>query len=109
MDEHRSGHNIKTLWVLIILGIVYSGLLYYQLTITGTEKLDGIIGVMLGLYICSHPVANLLDMFFFERSARSQFSSRWSAVLWVALNVLVLLIGWFVIFNGTVRLVGKAD
>jgi len=109
MDQHRRGHNIKTLWALVLLGIAYSSLLYYQRTLTGTNNVDGIIGVMLGLYICSHPAANVVDMLFFGRGARRQFSSRRSAGLWLALNMLVLLTGWLVIFVGTTRLIGKAD
>jgi hypothetical protein len=109
MDQHRRGRNIKTLWALFLLGIVYSSLLYYQRTLTGTNNVDGIIGVLLGLYICSHPAANVVDMLFFGRGARRQFSSRRSAVLWLALNMLVLLIGWIVIFVGTTRLVSRAD
>jgi uncharacterized membrane protein YraQ (UPF0718 family) len=109
MDQHRSGRNIKTLWALILLGTAYSSLLYYRRTLTGAYKVDGFIGVLLGLYICSHPAANALDMFFFGRGARRQFSSGWSAALWLALNMLVLLIGWFVIFVGTIQLVGRAD
>src|SRR4030042_197159 len=101
MDQHRRGRNIKTLWALVLLGIAYSSLLYYQRTLTGTNNVDGIIGVLLGLYICSHPAANVVDMLFFGRGVRGQFSSRRSAVLWLALNMLVLLIGWIVIFVGT--------
>jgi hypothetical protein len=108
MDQHLSRRNIETLCASA-LGIVYSGLLYYLRTLTGTDKVDGIIGVMLGLYICSRPAANFLDMFFFERGVQRQFSSSWSAVLWLAANIIVLLIGWFVIFVGMTRLVGRAD
>ena len=109
MDQHRHGRNIKTLWALILLGIAYSSLLYYQRRLTGTNNVDGIIGVLLGLYICSHPAANVVDMLFFRGGARHQFPSRRSTVLWLALNMLVLLIGWIVIFVGTTRLVGRAD
>ena len=109
MDQQKSGRNIKKLWALILLGIVYSSLLYYRRTLTGRPKVDGIIGVLLGLYICSHPVANVLDMFFFGRGTFRQFSSRWSAVFWFALNMIVILIGWFVIFVGTTQLVGRID
>jgi hypothetical protein len=109
MDQHRGRRNIKTLWALVLLGIAYSSLLYYQRTLTGTNMVDGIIGALLGLYICSHPAANVVDMLFFGRGARRQFSSRWSAVLWLALNMLVLLIGWIVIFVGTTRFIGRED
>src|ERR1700693_2717257 len=109
MDRHRSRRNIKTLGALVLLGLAYSSLLYYQRTLTGINKVDGIIGMMLGLYICSYPAANFMDMFFFERDTRLQFSPRWSAVLWLVLNLAVLLIGWFVIFIGTTRLVGRGE
>ena len=109
MDQHRRGCNIKTLWTLLLLGIAYSSVLYYQPTLTGTNNMDGIIGVLLGLYLCSHPAANVVDMLFFGGRDRRQFSSRRSAGLWLALNMLVLLIGWIVIFVGTTRLVGRAD
>lgn len=110
MDQHRQGRNIsKMFWVLVLLGIAYSSILYYQGTLTGRNNIDGIIGVVLGLYICSHPAANVVDMLFFRRGARRQFSSRQSAVMWLVLNMIVLLIGWIVIFYGTTRFIGRVD
>ena len=106
MDQYRRGRNIKTLWAVVLFGITYSSLLYYQGTLTGANNVDGIIGVLFGLYICLHPAANLVDMLFFGRSARRQFPSKRSAVLWLAFNMLVLLIGWIVIFVGTTRFIG---
>jgi len=107
MEQHRRGRNIKMLWALIVLGITYNGILHYQRTLTGMDEVDGIIGVLLGLYVCSHPAANVVDMLFFRQGARHPFSSRRSAVLWLALNILVLLIGWIVIFIGTTRFFSK--
>lgn len=89
------------------LGLAYGGLLYFYRTLTGTDKGDGIAGVMLGLFISAHPAAGFLDMFFFEKDSRYQFSLRWSALLWLVLDLLVLLIGWYVIFIGLTRLLGK--
>jgi len=89
------------------LGLAYIGLLYYFRTLTGTNKGDGIIGVMLGLFISAYPAAGFLDMFFFEKNARYRFSLRWSALWWLVLDLLVLLIGWYVIFIGLTRLLGK--
>ena len=109
MDQPRHGHNVTMLWALVLIGIVYCGVVNYQRTLTGADNVDGIIGVLLGLYICSHPAANVVDMLFFRRSAQRPSSSRRSAVLWLSLNILVLLIGWLVIFVGTTRLIGRAD
>jgi hypothetical protein len=109
MEQHRRERNIKMLWALILLGIAYSGVLRYQRTLTGLDEVDGIIGVLLGLYICSHPAANMVDMLFYRQGARHPFSSRRSTVLWLALNIVVLLIGWVVIFFGTTRFFSKVD
>ena len=67
--------------------------------------LDGIIGLAFGLYVCSHPAANAVSMLFFERQSLRQVSSGWSAVQWLALNLLTLLAGWMVVFIGITRLV----
>ncbi|MBI5633056.1 MAG: hypothetical protein HZA15_06215 [Nitrospirae bacterium] len=89
------------------LGLAYSALLYWLQTLTGTVKGDGTVGVMLGLFICAHPAAGFLDMFFFEKDARYRFSLRWAALWWLVLDLLVLVIGWYVIFIGLTRLLGK--
>ncbi len=109
MDQQPRTRNIKMLWTLILLGTAYCGLIYYRGALIGPTKVDGIIGVLLGLYVCSHPAANVVDMLFFGRDTRNQFSPKRSILLWLALNILVLLIGWMVIFVGTTRLVGKAE
>jgi len=109
MDQSRRGRNIKILWALVLLGIAYSSVLHYQRTLTGADNADGIIGVLLGLYICSHPAANVVDLLFFRGGGQRQFSSRGSAVWWLGLNTPVLLVGWLVIFVGTTRLIGRAD
>jgi hypothetical protein len=109
MEQHRRERNIKMLWAPIFLGIAYSGLIYYQRTMTGLDEVDGIIGVLLGLYICSHPAANVVDMLFYRQGARHPFSSRRSAVLWLVLNMMVLLIGWVTIFVGMIRFFSKVD
>ena len=93
---------------MVLLAIAYTGLLHYLHTLTGISVLDGSMGVILGLYICSHPAANAVDMLFFERYNLRQISSEWSGVGWLALNALVLLAGWMVIFIGLTRLVDRA-
>ena len=107
MDRHPRGRNIKKLWALILLGAAYSSFLYYQHTLIGANNVEGIIGVLFGLYICSHPAAHVVDMLFFWRGGQRPFSSTRSAVMWVALNALAFLIGWAVIFVGTTQLVGR--
>ncbi len=108
----RAGGNMSRRRMIMMLsvsalGLAYSGLLFWLQTLTGTNKGDGIIGVMLGLFISAHPAAGFLDMFFFEKEARYRFSLKWSALWWLLLDLLVLLIGWYVISLGLIRLLGK--
>ena len=105
--ERQRGHNVKTMWALILVAIAYIGWLYYQRTLTGDNKLDGSLGVLLGLFICAHPAANLLDSLLFAGSAGRDSSSWQSTLAWLALNLLVLFSGWNVILIGTTRFVSR--
>ncbi len=106
MGQRRRGSNTRALWGSVLLAIVYGSLLHELPTLTGIIMLDGILGVILGLYICSHPAANAVDLLFFDRGVFRQVSSQWSGIGWLALNLLVILAGWLVITSGTTRLVG---
>ena len=108
MNPYRRGRNSKRLLGLILLAIAYGSLLYGQRTITGTDTLDGAVGVLLGLYICSHPAANAVDSLLFGRRGLHQVSSGQSNVVWLALNLLTLLIGWLVLFIGATRFTAGA-
>jgi hypothetical protein len=107
MDQQPLGRKIITLSVLIVLGIAYSGFLHFHPTLTGRDVLDGIIGVVMGLYLGSHPAAHLVEMLFYRRAMRYSFSSKRSLFLWLFLNVLVLLVSAMVIFVGTTRLITR--
>ena len=105
--QRRHKRNTRVLWGLILLATTYWSLLRYLPTLIGIAMLDGGIGVALGLYICAHPAANGVNMLFFERDTLRRLSE-WSVVRWLALNLLVLLAGWMVIFVGIRRLVDRA-
>jgi hypothetical protein len=108
LDLEQRRHKRKTgvLWGLILLALAYSSLLPYLHTLTSIPLLDGSIGAALGLYICAHPAANAVNMLFFEPDMLRQLSE-WSVVRWLALNLLVLLAGWMVLFIGITRLVNR--
>ncbi len=97
---------MKKLCILILIGIVYTGWLYSQGTLTGVHRTDGIIGVVLGLYVCSHPAANFVEMLFFRRGIRNG-SSPWDVASRFGLNLLVMLIGWMTVFVGAMRLIAR--
>ena len=102
--EQPRGRNYKTLGTVAGLAVLYGGWMITQRTITGLPLLDGIIGVLLGLYICSRPAANMLDLLFTRRGQTA--SSEWSAIGWLALNGVVMFVGWLVITIGATRLIG---
>ncbi len=106
MERQRRGRNYKTLGVVLLLAAIYGGWLYAQRTITGMPRLDGTIGVLLGLFVCSRPAANMLDLLFARRSDAAL--SEWSAISWLALNGLVIFVGWIVITIGATRLIARA-
>ncbi len=103
MQQHSRRRSYTYLFVLILLAILYYGVLFYHHTLTGTNRLDGIIGVLLGLYIISLPAANLFDILFFERDILRQAASEWPVFIWILLNILVIIAGWLVLVVATTR------
>jgi hypothetical protein len=58
---------------------------------------------VLGLYICSYPAANMIDIIFYRQATRRRSSSGWSGAGWVSLNGVALLVSWLMITSGVVR------
>ena len=106
MEGQRRGRNYKTLGVVVVLALLYMGWMTIQHTITGMPQLDGTIGVLLGLFICSRPAANMLDLLFTQRSYAA--SSEWATIRWLGLNGLVLFLGWLVITIGATQLIERS-
>jgi hypothetical protein len=94
--------------VVLLIAILYAGLLHYRHSLTGVPVLDGGMGVVLALYICSRPAINAWEWLFFNRQYLGRMASAWSGLGWLALNTLVLVAGWVVLFMGLIRLVGGA-
>lgn len=95
--------------VLLCAQVLWAGLygvpLYVLGTLAGSDTRDGVVGIVVGLYICSHPAANAVDVLFADRFAFRRVMSMRFATAWLLLNVLVLLTGWAVIFVGVLRFV----
>jgi hypothetical protein len=101
----------KTMFLCILITFAAAYSLWFQQrqTFTGYPTLDGSISVLLGLYICSRPAGNAIDLFFFERSPFHRVVGEWSSIRWLVLNILALLMGWVVIYLGTAHLMGRAE
>jgi hypothetical protein len=103
-QQRRNSRNSRILWFLILLAAIYGGLLYFRHGVTGRHTLDGFLGVAVGLFICSRPAANAVDLLYAERFKLRHITGGWGGVGWLALNLLVFLIGFAVIMLGTRQL-----
>lgn len=99
VDRQRRIRKVLVLGGATLLAVIYRTLLSGLHTLTRSNKGDGIIGILLGLYICSHPAANLLDTLLFGRDDWRS-GAKLSIILWLAMNVFVLVLGWIMIFTG---------
>ncbi len=98
MKQPRRRSNPITLWLLILSAFALGTLFYFFPTLTGIHELDGLIGVWLGLFICSHPAANFLDILLFRGDGG------WHSPLsWLTLNGFTMLVGFLLIVAGTTR------
>ncbi|MGA2819096.1 MAG: hypothetical protein ABSF61_00335 [Anaerolineales bacterium] len=108
MPRERRRHSSTLILGLTLVAVTYAWLLHFLPSLTGNLRLDGLLGVVLGLYICSHPAANLLDLVLFARQAAPHFPSRSSLLVWLALNLILLAAGWMDIFLGATQLASRA-
>jgi len=90
----------RRLCALLVPAAAYLTWAAYFRPLDGSPLVDGTIGVLLGLYICAHPAANGIDLIFLERGAFRRETRRWGGVSWLALNGVVLFVGWLVIVAG---------
>jgi hypothetical protein len=103
MDQKQPIRNINSLFTMILVAVIYGILTKLSRTLTGNQTLDGIIGVILGLFICSFPAANLVDMIFFRHWALLNSGHKFANFGWLMLNAIVILAGWLVIVSGTLH------
>jgi hypothetical protein len=98
--------DTRGLWVHLALAVAYAIPILTVGAVTGHAIADGILGGMLGLYVCSLPARHAIDTGFVSRQAVRRLWSTWLGARWLTLNVMVLLAGWLVIFLGMTCLVG---
>jgi hypothetical protein len=98
--KERQQRTRNLLW-LLVPGISYIAVFYFRIPLTGIHQSDGIAGVLLGLFMCANPAANLLDAVLFKRSGRVVVTTgRLEFCFWVLLNFGVVFAGWLSIVDG---------
>jgi hypothetical protein len=98
MDRRRSAWSIGLLLGLILVAVIYSGIIYTRSAFAPNNWVEGTLGVILGLFICSRPAANLLDLLY-----RSHYTGPPDLWIWLTLNLLTLLAGVIVVFLGVMQ------
>lgn len=88
---------------LTVLAVLYVTWLSLQGGLSGEDRLDGVIGVLLGLWTCSYPASHFLDLLLFHRYTFQQTGDRRSVMVWLLVNGVVLAVGLTVIIVGMTR------
>ena len=94
--------------LLALLGAAAVGYLFWitaRLPLTRHPRWDGVIGVLGGLYVCSHPAASFVDLLFFGRHSAATRLSSSALVGWITLNLVVFLLGVLAITVGATKFV----
>ena len=94
----RRALSIIMLLSLILVALIYNGIIYTRPAFTTARWDEGVLGVMLGLFICSRPAAYLLDLLY-----RSHYAGPPKLWIWISLNLLTLLVGVIVVFIGVMQ------
>jgi len=89
-------------WLLLLAG-GYSSVLYIHFSLTGTHLLDGVIGVILGIYVCAHPAANVLDFILYGKALLLEKITIRPMIIWWLLNSMAMFMGLLVFVLGLLR------
>jgi hypothetical protein len=100
MARKRRKHPYCALFAPVLLAGAYRVWFYFEITLTGSYRLDGLTGVILGLYICSQAAANLLDLLLYS-GLEWEHENPGAGLTWLSANILTLLIGFSLIFFAT--------
>jgi hypothetical protein len=92
---------------MVLLGAAWVAVSILLGTITGRNQADGILGVILGLYISSFPARHFVDLLIYWKTEGARFPTRRSLGWWIALNAGVLLAGWLVIVFAAARFTSR--
>jgi hypothetical protein len=103
MEWRKAKRNYGVLGVMALLAVAYYLTVYFWRPLSTAHEVEGSLGILLGLFICSKPAANLLDMLFDLLANRFQQESGLRLLVWLVLNFFILLLGWFIITLGATR------
>jgi hypothetical protein len=103
--RRNAARGIASLALGAGLAAVYLALAAVRGALTGSGRADGIVGVVLGLFVSSLPARHFVEMLFYWRVEGPRFASPLGRGLWAACNALVLIAGALVIVDGATRFI----
>lgn len=86
MDDHSYPRRTRSLLALLVLAAIYGLWFHQQQALSGDRTVDGTFSVILGLYICSRPAGNAIDLIFIERRRFHRLVTESSSLQWLALK-----------------------
>jgi hypothetical protein len=98
--EFRSG----SLAFLLMLATAY---LLWQASlpdVTANDRIYGIVGMLLGLYVCARPARNGIDVLIYERHSLRRALHGAKGLAWLCLNAIVMAVGCLVVIIGAMRM-----
>jgi len=99
----RNRREAAWLGAIAALGAAWGAVSSIVGPITGSRQADGIVGIILGLYVSSFPARHFVDLLIYWKTEEARFPTRRSLGLWIALNAGVLLVGFLVIVVAAAR------
>ena len=93
----------RFLYFLLVISGIYSGLLYFHVPLTTIIRIDGTVGVILGIYACAHPAANVVDVLLYGRYLSVLNLPAPTLVYWWIVNAVVMFSGLLVFVLGLLR------
>ena len=101
MMRRISPRSKAGLLLLILIAAGYSGFEFYRRGAGNLSQWDGVLGVILGLFVCAQPAANFLDLLYRSSREPAPNTAQWVGVM---LNLLAMLAGISAIIIGTTQL-----
>jgi hypothetical protein len=99
----RNRRDSAWLGAMAAVGAAWVGVSALLGSITGGHQADGIVGIILGLYVSSFPARHFVDMLIYWKTEGARFPTRRSLGWWIALNGGVLLVGFLTIVFAAAR------
>lgn len=104
----RTRRDVAWLAAMAGLGAAWVAVSVLLGSITGRHQADGIVGIILGLYVSSFPARHFVDLLIYWKTELARFPTRRALGWWVALNGAVLLVGFVTIVYAAARFTAGA-